>query len=89
MSEQTTALSAQEGWRSEGYAARVHYEGATDSYSVEYYEPTARVVYWRVEGDGDRAVPVGRDDVPEPLRRRIREDLAAADIDPDVERRTL
>lgn len=89
MGEQTTALSAQEGWRSEGYAARVHYEGATEGYSVEYYEPTERVVYWRVEGDGDRAVPVERDAVPGPLRRRIREDLRAAGIDPGVESEPL
>ena len=89
MGEQTTALSTREGWRSEGYAARVHYEGGADSYSVEYYEPTERVVYWRVEGDGDRAVPVGRDTVPDPLRARIREDLEAAGVDPEAERRPL
>ena len=46
MGEQTTALSKREGWRSEGYAARVHYEDATEQYSVEYYEPTGVVVYW-------------------------------------------
>jgi hypothetical protein len=34
-------------------------------------------------------VPVGRSTVPTPLRERIREDLAAADIDPAVEKRTL
>ena len=88
MGELTTKLSKQEGWHSEGYAARVHYEGADDRYSVEYYEPTERVVYWRVRGDGE-AVPVGRGTVPDPLRRRIREDLSAADVDPAVERDQL
>lgn len=88
MGEQTTALSKREGWRSEGYAARVHYEGATEQYSVEYYEPTGRVVYWRVRGDGE-AVPVDRGSVPGPLRQRIREDLSAAGVDPAVERETL
>jgi hypothetical protein len=88
MGEKTTALSKQEGWRSEGYAARVHYEGATEQYSIEYYEPTDRVVYWRVRGD-DEAVPVSRDAVPDPLRKRIREDLSEAGIDPEVEGESL
>jgi len=35
------------------------------------------------------AAPVPRDDIPDPLRRRIREDLAAADVDPSVERRDV
>lgn len=86
MGEETTALGSLKGWRSEGYAARIHYEGATDSYSVEYYEATGAVLYWRVEREGDRAVPVARDAVPDPLRRRIREDLAEAGVDPDAER---
>lgn len=89
MGEQTTALSTREGWRSEGYAARVHYEGGTERYSIEYYEPTERVVYWRVDDDGDRAVPIDRQTVPDPLRRRIREDLSAAGIDPTVERESV
>ena len=89
MGERTTALSTQEGWRSEGYAARVHYSGGTEDYSVEYYEPTGSVLYWRVEDDGDRAVPVDRTTVPDPLRARIREDLAEAGVDPGVERATL
>ena len=88
MGETTTALSKREGWRSEGYAARVHYEGATEQYSVEYYEPTGRVVYWHVRSDGE-AVPVARDAVPTPLRERIRSDLSAAGVDPDLERATL
>jgi hypothetical protein len=88
MGEQTTALSAQEGWRSEGYAARVHYEGATERYSVEYYEPTERVVYWEVRGEGT-AVPVDRESVPDPLRKRVREDLSEAGVDPAVEERKL
>jgi len=88
MGDLTTALSQRDGWRSEGYAARVHYEGATDRYSVEFYEPTERVVYWRVRGD-DEAVPVARDSVPTPLRDRIRADLAEAGVDPTVEREPL
>jgi hypothetical protein len=88
MGETTTALSQREGWHSEGYAARVHYEGATDRYSVEYYEPTERVIYWQVRGDGE-AVPVTRSSVPTPLRERIRGDLADAGVDPVVERETL
>lgn len=88
MGERATALGTLEGWRSEGYAARVHYEGATDSYSVEYYEPTGRVVYWAVRAD-DEAVPVSREDVPGPLRQRVREDLSEAGVDPAVEGRSL
>lgn len=88
MGDATTALSQREGWRSEGYAARVHYEGATEQYSVEYYEPTECVVYWRVRGDGE-AVPVSRESVPGPLRERIRADLSAVGIDPAVERASL
>lgn len=88
MGERTTALGSLEGWRSEGYAARVHYEGATDRYSVEYYEPTDRVIYWRVRGDGE-AAPVDRNDVPGPLRTRIRRDLSEAGVDPEVERERL
>ncbi len=78
-----------EGWRVEGFAARVHYDGAGDRYSVEYYDPSECVIYWRVKGDGETAVPVGRGTVPDPLRERIREDLAAADIDPRFEERRL
>jgi len=86
-----SALADREGWRVEGRAARVHYSGAADRYSVEYYEPSECVVYWKVppDGGGETAVPVGRSRVPTPLRERIREDLRAAGIDPDVERRTL
>lgn len=89
MGDLATELGRQEGWQSQGYAARVHYDGAGDRYSVEYYEPTDCVVYWTVKGDGETAVPVGRDTVPDPLRARIREDLATAGIDPDVEERKL
>lgn len=88
MGEATTALSEREGWRSEGYAARIHYEGAGEQYSVEYYEPPDRVVYWHVRSDGE-AVPVARESVPEPLRERIRADLSAAGVDPAVERESL
>lgn len=85
-------LANREGWRVEGRAARVHYSGATDRYSVEYYQPSDCVLYWKVPGeadDGETAVPVARSSVPTPLRERIREDLAAADIDPAVEGRSL
>jgi len=86
-----SALGEREGWRVEGNAARVHYSGATDRYSIEFYEPSRCTLYWKVppEGSDGTAVPVGRSTVPTPLRERIRADLAAAGIDPDVERRTL
>jgi len=89
MTDPVAALSDREGWRAEGFAARVHYSGAGDRYSVEYYAPSDCVLYWKVKGDGETAVPVGRETVPDPLRSRIREDLAAADVDPAVERRSL
>ncbi len=79
------ALGALDGWQVEEFAARVHYEGAGDRYSVEYYAPSDCVLYWRVKGDGETAVPVSRETVPAPLRTRIRDDLATADIDPSVE----
>jgi hypothetical protein len=84
-------LADREGWQVEGDAARVHYSGEGDRYSVEYYAPSSCVVYWKVppDGAGDTAVPVGRSSVPTPLRERIREDLRLAGIDPDVETRTL
>ena len=83
------ALGGLEGWQIESFAARVHYRGDGDRYSVEYYAPSDCVLYWRVKGDGETAVPVGRDTVPAPLRERIRQDLQAADIDPRVEERPL
>jgi hypothetical protein len=83
------ALGRRDGWQVEGYAARVHYRGAGDHYSVEYYAPSDCVLYWKVKGDGETAVPVSRETVPGPLRTRIRDDLSAAGIDPDVEGRTL
>jgi len=89
MGEKARTLADREGWQGEGYAARVHYEGAGDHYSIEYYEPSDCVLYWKVKGDGETAVPVGRDTVPEPLRDRIRQDLSDAGIDPDVESRSL
>ncbi|WP_233739876.1 DUF7538 family protein [Halovenus carboxidivorans] len=84
-------LAAREGWRVEGSAARVHYSGATDRYSIEYYAPSDCTLYWKVppEDAGETAVPVGRETVPDPLRERIREDLAAAGIDPAVDDRSL
>lgn len=83
-------LAEQDGWQTDEEAARVHYEGETDRYSIEYYPPNEQVLYWRVAGSGDRAttaVPVPRERVPAPLRERIRADLRAAGVDPAVERR--
>lgn len=82
-------LADREGWQVENAAARVHYRGDGEQYSVEYYAPAERVLYWRVPDDGDTAVPVARERVPDPLRERIRQDLAAADLDPDVESRPV
>jgi hypothetical protein len=82
-------LGRLDGWQVEGYAGRVHYQGAGDHYSVEYYAPSDCVLYWKVKGDGETAVPVGRETVPDPLRTRIREDLAEAGIDAAVEGRSL
>jgi hypothetical protein len=82
-------LESLEGWHVEEFAARVHYHGEGDRYSVEYYGPSDCVLYWRVKGDGETAVPVGRDVVPTPLRERIRQDLGEAGIDPGVESRSL
>ena len=87
--DRTAALAALDGWRTQGYAARVHYEGAGERYSVEFYAPSDCVLYWKVKGDGETAVPVARTTVPDPLRERIREDLADAGLDPGVERRDL
>ncbi|MFC4406345.1 DUF7538 family protein [Haloarchaeobius iranensis] len=89
MTDAVAALADRDGWRAEGFAARVHYEGAGDRYSIEFYAPSDCVLYWKVKGDGETAVPVGRSTVPDPLRARIREDLQAAGIDPAVERREL
>lgn len=84
-----SALAEQEGWQVDEFAARVHYQGDGDRYSVEYYAPSDCVLYWRVKGDGETAVPVGRESVPGPLRERIRRDLDDAGIDPEVEVRSL
>ncbi|ACM55683.1 hypothetical protein Hlac_0077 [Halorubrum lacusprofundi ATCC 49239] len=88
------ALVEQEGWRAEGDAARVHYDGGGDRFAVEFYANAERVLYWTVpsaESDATAATaaPVPREQVPDPLRRRIREDLDAAGVDPDVERREV
>ncbi|ERG96141.1 MAG: hypothetical protein J07HQW2_02610 [Haloquadratum walsbyi J07HQW2] len=82
-------LGELEGWNVDNYAARVHYQGENDRYSIEFYAPSECVLYWKVKGDGETAVPVGRMTVPDPLRTRIRSDLADAGIDPSVEDRTL
>jgi hypothetical protein len=89
MGDRVDALAERDGWQSEGFAARVHYHGADDRYAVEYYEPSDCVLYWKVKGDGETAVPVARDAVPGPLRARIREDLSASGVDPDVEARSV
>jgi hypothetical protein len=82
-------LAEREGWHAEGFAARVHYHGEGERYAVEYYAPSDCVLYWKVKGDGETAVPVGRETVPDPLRERVRIDLDAAEIDPGVEERAL
>jgi hypothetical protein len=89
MDEPVASLAGQEGWQAEEYAARVHYQGADDAYSIEFYAPSGCVLYWKVKDDGETAVPVARETVPTPLRERIRQDLEAADVDPGVERRDL
>ena len=89
MDAPTADLDALDGWHAEDYAARVHYHGGDDRYSIEFYGPSECVLYWKVKGDGGTAVPVGRDTVPDPLRARIREDLSTAGIDPAVERRSV
>jgi hypothetical protein len=89
MDDRIAALGEQEAWQTEEYAARVHYRGADDHYSIEFYAPSDCVLYWKVKGDGSTAVPVGRTTVPGPLRTRVRQDLEAAGIDPDVEGREL
>jgi len=89
MGDHVDALAEREGWRAEDFAARVHYQGAGDAYSIEFYGPSECVLYWKVKEDGETAVPVSRDAVPGPLRERIREDLSAAEIDAEVERRQL
>lgn len=82
-------LGDQEGWQVEAAAARVHYRGETAEFSVEFYEGTETVLYWRVQEAGETAVPVNRDLIPAPLRDRIRADLAAAGIDPAIERQSV
>lgn len=82
-------LADREGWQVEGDAARVHYRGDGARYSVEYYAGPGRVLYWRPPADDGAAVPVDREAVPAGLRARIREDLAAAGLDPEAETRPL
>lgn len=90
MDDRIAALGELEGWQPEAYAARVHYRGADDHYSVEYYAPSDCVVYWKVKGTGEEmAVPVGRTTVPDPLRTRVRRDLEEAGIDSAIEAREL
>ena len=89
MGEQADSLGELEGWQADDYAARVHYRGADDYYSIEFYEPSNCIVYWKVKGDGAIAVPVGRNTVPDPLRAKICQDLADAGIDPELETRSL
>lgn len=78
-------LAERDGWHVEEYAARVHYDGAGDRYSVEYYEPSECVLYWKVNSESGVAVPVHRETVPQPLRDRIKLDFEAVGIDPVVE----
>ncbi len=89
MDDAVDALAGLDGWRAEGFAARVHYRGADERYSVEFYEPSECVLYWKVKGDGETAVPVSRESVPAPLRERVRRDLSDAGVDPETEARKL
>ena len=89
MDDAVNALAGLDGWHAEGFAARVHYRGADERYSVEFYEPSRCVLYWKVKGDGETAVPVSRESVPPPLRERIRRDLSDAGVDPELEAREL
>ncbi len=109
MYDSIAALVRQEGWRAEGDAARVHYDGGGDRFAVEFYADPGLVLYWTVPaGTGansggvspgspagtttesaETAAPVPRANVPDPLRKRIRSDLAAADVDPTVERTAI
>ena len=89
MDDAVDALANLDGWRAEGFAARIHYRGAGERYSVEFYEPSECVLYWKVKGDGETAVPVSRESVPTPLRERVRRDLSDAGVDPEREARTL
>jgi len=89
MSERLSALADRDGWHVEDVAARVHYEGDGDRYAIEYYAPRDCVLYWEVSEDAETAVPVDRETVPGPLRARIRADLEAAGVAPEIERRSL
>ncbi len=101
MYDSIAALVRQEGWRAEGDAARVHYEGGDERFAIEYYAGSDTVLYWTVPTDPDvrdgtdtnadagTAEPVPRASVPDPLRERIRRDLVAADVDPAAERREI
>ncbi|WP_248903512.1 DUF7538 family protein [Halocatena marina] len=82
------SLAQLDGWHSEGYAARVHYEGENERYSIEFYEARESILYWKVN-EGNAAVPVPREAVPDPLRERIRRDLAQVGINPENETRLL
>lgn len=82
-------LVEQDGWQGEEFAARVHYRGEGKQFSIEYYAPSESVLYWRVQEDGETAVPVARGTVPRPLRERIRMDLDEAGLDSRAERREL
>jgi hypothetical protein len=89
MRDSIAGLVKQKGWRGEGTAARVHYDGGGDRFAVEFYAGADVVVYWTVPDGSESATPVPREAIPDPLRRRIRDDLAAAGVDPDVERQAV
>lgn len=89
MDDAIAELVQRDGWHAEGDAARVHYGGDGKQFAVEYYAASERILYWRVPEDGTQATPVARDDVPEPLRTRIRRDLDAAGVDPEIEARAV
>ena len=89
MDDRTAGLARQDGWHAEGVAARAHYGGAGERYSIEFYAPTDTLLYWRVPDDGRTAMPVDRENVPKPLRDRIRADLTEAGIDTEIERKRI
>uniref|UniRef100_UPI002468EA78 DUF7538 family protein n=1 Tax=Halorubrum sp. Boch-26 TaxID=2994426 RepID=UPI002468EA78 len=53
MHDSIAALVRQEGWRAEGAAARVHYDGGGDRFAVEFYADAERVLYWTVPAAED------------------------------------
>ena len=61
MDERLAGLDDREGWHVEGDAARVHYRGETDQYSIEYYAPSDCVVYWKVPPEDGGGIEIAYD----------------------------